>query len=197
MMNHNQIIEQKNMLRKQYETLRAGISLEERLKAEARILEHVQASEVILTSDHICSFVSFGTEVSTKGIHAFILQSGKTLYLPRISGSRTMDMIRVDAQTQFEINSYGIQEPIGEIMDTSSVQSAVCIIPLLSYDSFGHRLGYGGGYYDQFLSDKLSIKKIGLCFSIQCSQSEIPSEHHDIILDMIINEQGIFFPQKK
>jgi len=196
-MNDNHIIEQKKVLRRHFERLRAGISAEEREFAETKILEHLSASDVFHDSDSICSFVSYGTEISTKNLNEFILASGKTLYLPRIRGHRTMDMIRVTPDTTFDTNTYGIKEPIGEVVEIVNALNTICIIPLLSYDDYGHRLGYGGGFYDAYLHNDHTMKKIGMCFSLQYSQTELPTEEHDIILDLVINELGIFCPQKK
>jgi 5-formyltetrahydrofolate cyclo-ligase len=197
MMNSISIFDQKKMLRHQYETLRADLSLEERENCEHNILEHIVHSEIYHSSNIICSFVSFGTEVSTKRLNEKILESGKMLCLPRIVGIRTMDMIIVHPQTSFDTNKYGINEPIGKVMEFSNELTALCILPLLSYDSRGHRLGYGGGFYDVFLQKNNQLQRLGISFSKQYSEIELPFEDHDVLLDMIVNEHGLYQIQKK
>ena len=197
MMNHDSVIEKKKKLRQQYESIRASLLTQEREMCEHNIMEHVCASEMYHSSDIICSFVSFGSEVSTKELNDMILGSGKTLCLPRIKEARKMEMIVVNTHTAFVMNKYGINEPIGQSIHFTLDINALCIVPLLSYDSFGHRLGYGGGFYDVFLQRYQQLPTLGIAFSKQYSEAELPHEEHDTILDMIINEHGLHHSEKK
>jgi 5-formyltetrahydrofolate cyclo-ligase len=197
MMNHDSVIEKKKKLRQQYEEIRASLSIQEREMSEHKIMEHVFASEVYHSSDLVCSFVSFGSEVSTKRLNDKILGSGKTLCLPRIMGARKMEMIEVNSHTTYVMNKYGINEPIGQPIQLTHEFNALCIVPLLAYDSFGHRLGYGGGFYDVFLGEYLKILTLGIAFSNQYSDTELPYEEHDAMLKMIINEHGLHQIEKK
>lgn len=64
----------------------------------------------------------------------------------------------------FEINQYGIPEPIGgiEVLETDI---DIAFIPLLAFDKKGNRVGYGKGYYDRFLAKcRKDVLKIGLSF---------------------------------
>ena len=196
-MNHDSVIEKKKKLRQQYEEIRASLSIQEREMSEHKIMEHVFASEVYHSSDLVCSFVSFGSEVSTKRLNDKILGSGKTLCLPRIMGARKMEMIEVNSHTTYVMNKYGINEPIGQPIQLTHEFNALCIVPLLAYDSFGHRLGYGGGFYDVFLGEYLKILTLGIAFSNQYSDTELPYEEHDAMLKMIINEHGLHQIEKK
>lgn len=197
MMNHDSVIEKKKKLRQQYEEIRASLSIQEREMSEHKIMEHVFASELYHSSDLVCSFVSFGSEVSTKRLNDKILGSGKTLCLPRIMGARKMEMIEVNSHTTYVMNKYGINEPIGQPIQLTHEFNALCIVPLLAYDSFGHRLGYGGGFYDVFLGEYLKILTLGIAFSNQYSDTELPYEEHDAMLKMIINEHGLHQIEKK
>jgi 5,10-methenyltetrahydrofolate synthetase len=67
----------------------------------------------------------------------------------------------------------------------------VAIVPMLGFDETLQRIGYGGGYYDKFLSDKPSAKKIGVCFEAG-KVSRVPSEDHDIPMDVIITEKQAY-----
>jgi 5-formyltetrahydrofolate cyclo-ligase len=196
-MNHDSVIEKKKKLRQQYEEIRASLSIQEREMSEQNIMEHVFASKVYHSSDIICSFVSFGSEVSTKLLNDKILGSGKILCLPRIMGARKMEMIVVNTHTTYVLNKYGINEPIGQPMQLTHEFNALCIVPLLAYDSFGHRLGYGGGFYDVFLGEYQKILTLGIAFSNQYSDTELPYEEHDVMLKMIINEHGLHQIEKK
>jgi 5-formyltetrahydrofolate cyclo-ligase len=92
---------------------------------------------------------------------------------------------------------YGIKEPMEEyVRPTSSEQLDLIIVPAVAYDRRGYRIGYGGGYYDRFLSslDK-DIVTIGIAFDIQIV-GEVPVQPFDIPVDMVITESGIIKGEK-
>ena len=64
----------------------------------------------------------------------------------------------------------------------------VIIVPMLGFDESLHRLGYGSGYYDKFLSAQRQAIKIGVCFEIG-KVSQLPHEAHDVALYQIITEE--------
>jgi 5-formyltetrahydrofolate cyclo-ligase len=65
----------------------------------------------------------------------------------------------------------------------------VVIVPMLGFDSTLNRIGYGGGYYDKFLSEQKQSRKIGVCFALG-QVEKIPTEDHDIALDLLVTETG-------
>ena len=69
------------------------------------------------------------------------------------------------------------------------------LIPLLAYDNQNHRLGYGGGFYDRYLSKFLRAHKkiitIGIAFSFQ-KYHKIPVTTNDVKLNFILTEKGMF-----
>ena len=68
----------------------------------------------------------------------------------------------------------------------------VVIVPMLGFDSGLQRLGYGGGYYDRFLSTQPKARKIGVCFEA-CKVSTIPYEDHDIKMNIIVTESQVYY----
>jgi 5-formyltetrahydrofolate cyclo-ligase len=68
----------------------------------------------------------------------------------------------------------------------------VIVVPLLGFNSQGHRIGYGSGFYDRFLASQQQAITIGLCY--QNGRCEFVAEPHDIPLHYIITEQGISQP---
>ena len=100
-----------------------------------------------------------------------------------------------------EFNKIGIKNPL-KILHNPTYEELyieetlpnLLLVPLLAYDVFGNRIGYGGGFYDktlQYLHSKNNkIISIGVAFKFQeCNY--IPSEKHDIKLNAILNEDGL------
>lgn len=69
------------------------------------------------------------------------------------------------------------------------------IVPLVVFDEYCNRIGFGGGWYDRFLKSQPQALKIGFAFESQRA-SEIPVESHDIQLDMIITESTVYYTNK-
>lgn len=66
------------------------------------------------------------------------------------------------------------------------------VIPTLGFDLKGNRLGWGGGFYDQFLADQRQALKIGLCYQIGYLPKGLLAETHDIPLDIVITESKTY-----
>tara|TARA_Y100001958_G_C21127813_1_gene469996 strand:+ start:68 stop:619 length:552 start_codon:yes stop_codon:yes gene_type:complete len=88
------------------------------------------------------------------------------------------------------LNKYGIPEPI----KSKPIVPDIMFLPLLSFDRFKNRLGYGKGYYDKYLNKHYLKKKkiftVGVAFSFQ-KYNKLPINNRDFKLDLIITEKGI------
>jgi 5-formyltetrahydrofolate cyclo-ligase len=81
---------------------------------------------------------------------------------------------------------YGIPEPMAH---WPAVTPALLLVPLLAFDPWGHRLGYGGGFYDRTL-EALNVPAIGIGYAGQ-EVAALPHEPHDIALDGVLTEHGL------
>ena len=88
--------------------------------------------------------------------------------------------------------SFGILEPLPEVRKIYPYEAVrLAIVPGVAFDLEGHRIGYGLGFYDSFLSRLTKyIPKIGLAFEMQIMEN-LPEESHDVTLDKIITEERI------
>ena len=83
--------------------------------------------------------------------------------------------------------AYGIHEPHRE---WPRVTPDIVLVPLLAYDDHGHRLGYGGGYYDRTLAALPRARAIGIAYAGQ-RMDFLPHGAHDYPLDAILTENGL------
>lgn len=75
--------------------------------------------------------------------------------------------------------------------NTSELSPDTLIIPMVGFDLSGHRLGYGGGYYDKTLSNIPQALKVGVAFELSRISNIFP-QWHDIPMDFIVTEKGVF-----
>lgn len=147
--------------------------------------------------DHLFIYADYHGEVGTTTLIEDALIKGKAVYLPKVLENfeeSRMDFFRV--YNTFElVNGYkGIREPMGNSERCFSYplhanEKMLMLVPGVCFDKHGNRLGYGKGYYDNYLKDKPNMIKIGLCFAIQMLD-EIPVNERDIRLDLVLSEES-------
>jgi len=97
----------------------------------------------------------------------------------------------VDDNTSFEVNKFGIEEPIDGI-DMIPTEIDMFIVPLLGFDKKGHRVGYGKGCYDRFLKKcRKDCIKIGFSYFDAIEKIE-DTDKYDIKLDYCITPERSF-----
>ena len=123
-------------------------------------------------------------EVSTNKIVSLLIEANKKVIVPKVYNDQLIHF-EIDLATEFTINELGIREPITKIeFDKSLIE--IIIVPLLVFDKKGHRVGYGGGYYDRFLGDTPNnVVKIGLSLFEPVDQISDINEN-DIRLNLVV-----------
>ena len=131
---------------------------------------------------------SFGTEADTMPAIDGLFAREKTVLLPRVEG-RDMVAVPYEKGAPLHAGAYGIFEPSGQAY---AGKVDVVVLPLLAADPRGGRLGYGGGYYDRYLSDATAGKalKIGYCYDFQVVEDACADER-DVPLDIIVTDKRV------
>ena len=111
--------------------------------------------------------------------------------LPVIANNNLMKFYPWKKNEILVVNKFGMLEP----KTTKAKIPDVMLIPSLAFDKDKFRLGYGGGYYDRFLSKSIKenndILKVGVAFSFQ-KYHKLPINQNDVKLDFILTEKGIY-----
>ena len=102
-----------------------------------------------------------------------------------------MTSVQFDGSSEFVEDRWGIREPNGcEIVDPSSID--VVLVPLLCFDTSGHRVGYGKGFYDRFLMKlRPDCQKIGVTYWPP-AHGPIDTHDGDRTLDLCITPDETF-----
>lgn len=182
------IKQQKNILRKGILKRRNGLSEAQRELKSRKILDRLINLNELKNADKICVYVSKGSEPDTFNIIQHLISIGKALYAPKSDiNSNFMTFYRVNSLSGLSLGAFSVLEPSDENEKyIYSNVNDICIVPALSFDKQGYRLGYGKGYYDRFLKDFNGIK-IGICFDEFITES-LPRFVTDISADVIITE---------
>ena len=104
--------------------------------------------------------------------------NNKVICYPKVVGNDLEFYI----PTKFELGSFNVLEPIGSLIDKNDID--IIIVPLLFFDKYNNRVGYGKGYYDRYLKDYKGIT-IGVGYDFQ-EVEEIDAKPTDIKLNYII-----------
>ncbi len=179
----------KMQLREQYKTLRREMPPREKARCDRRIAERVASLWQYKRCRLLLTYVSTDIEVDTAAIIQRALADGKTVAVPRcVPGTRRMEFYRIDGMEELEKGSFGVLEPrpVRERLITD-FRTGLCIVPALSYDWSGYRLGYGKGYYDRFLS-RFGGDMIGICYS-SCVRRVLPHGKYDRPVSLLVTER--------
>ena len=184
----------KGALRRHLKALRDGLAEEHRVAMDAAIARATIALPAYRNSPVICAYASFGTEVSTRAIIEDAWRRGKCVVLPRcIPGTRCMDWYRVDSFEGLERSPMGIEEPPANparVFDAFDAET-VALVPGLTFEPAGFRMGYGGGFYDTFLQEFPGVS-VGLCRTTHLSKHVPYREMHDLPVNLVVTDGPVF-----
>lgn len=154
----------------------------------ARLAAHAAALD-IPSNSLIGAYAALPGEADPHLLLEQLALTGCTFAFPRVSarGEALVFHHWKDGRV-LQPGAYGIAEPSP---DWPIAHPQILLVPLLAFNSTGHRLGYGGGFYDRTLAELGSgIRTIGIAYAGQ-EVAQLPREPHDHPLDMIATETGV------
>lgn len=131
----------------------------------------------------VYGYLPYNQEVRTTPILEQALKDGKQVAVPKVIGEE-MRFIRMEDLSRVEKGYAGIPEPIadGPVADDPY---ALVLMPGLAFDAQGHRIGYGGGFYDKFLALEPNHPTVALCYDFQMVD-RLETEEFDIPVDLVL-----------
>lgn len=133
------------------------------------------------------TYLSHKGEVSTDAIVAKFMDK-KKIVVPRISG-KLLHLHELHEKAEFTKGHFGIREPKNCVRKAKWGAVDIALIPGIAFDKTGHRIGFGGGYFDRFLK-KLRCTTIGLAYEFQIIE-KVPTHKYDVPVDYIVTEERI------
>lgn len=158
------------------------------------IISKLYDTNLYKDAEVIMTFISFGDEVNTHDFIKKSLANGKKIVVP-ITFPKTKEIKPSEIYdfNELEIGYYNILTPKSEFIRFITPENIdLAIVPGVAFDRDGYRVGYGGGYYDRFLSKYPTIKKLGIAFDLQLIDT-VPKEDFDIPVEYILTEKQFIF----
>lgn len=196
------IAKAKKRLRKKYGALRAAISPKEKEALDLALSREVVSLAEFRNAEIVFLYASYASEPDTSRVAKEALRRGKILAYPRTDPvSHRITFYRVADTKDLVPGFHGIPEPPADAEEITPDEKTFCLVPALSYDTSGFRLGYGGGYYDRFLSEsarraadagnpRLFPMTVGAVYSRLISEIPLPHGRYDLPVSLILSEKG-------
>lgn len=170
--------------------LRQAIRARKRAMTEEDILRRSEIlagkfarSNAYRAAKTIYGYLPYNQEVRTVPMLRRALEEGKRVAVPKVYGD-DMKFIYLDDLSQVAKGYAGIPEPVAD-GPVAQDEAALVLMPGLAFDRAGHRIGYGGGFYDKFLAREPHHPTVALCYDFQV-MDRLETEEFDIPVDLVI-----------
>jgi 5-formyltetrahydrofolate cyclo-ligase len=187
----------KPSLRQQMLARRLALPAVEAARLAQATLRHFNDHPILAESEDVAGYAAMRQEMDVLPILASLALLGRRTALPRVTGRNApLTFHRWRAGEALVNHPLGMKEPAP---DAPPLSPALVLVPLLGFDRSGHRLGYGGGYYDRTISALRLMPNppliIGVGYDFQ-EVAKLPAETHDVKLDGILTELGVSMFEK-
>lgn len=173
----------KKELRGKIREMKRAMTEQQIENASRELGEKFAACEQYIHAKTIYGYMPYNQEVRTVPMLERALREGKQVAVPKVYGD-TMRFILVTDLTRMAKSNMGIPEPIDD-GPVAADPAALVLMPGLAFTIRGDRMGYGGGYYDKFLSAEPNHPTVALCYDFQILES-LPTEEYDIPVDLVL-----------
>ncbi|MFC2064622.1 5-formyltetrahydrofolate cyclo-ligase [Chloroflexota bacterium] len=181
------ILEEKKQLRRQCLVKRASLTGDFRRQASSSICRHIQSWSAFQQASVIFTYMPMSEEVDL--LPLLTDNPDKEWVIPRIQPHNQMILHPYQPHKLIR-HRFGMLEPSPESPRIPSDRVDLVLVPGLTFDLKGWRLGYGGGFYDTFLADLPGLVTLGVTYHILLLD-EIPYMAHDIPVKALVTEKGI------
>jgi 5-formyltetrahydrofolate cyclo-ligase len=173
----------KKQLRREIREKKRAMSEAEIQEKSRRLGELFVNSQLYRSAKTIYGYLPYNQEVRTVPMLERAMADGKRVAVPKVYGDE-MKFIYLDDLSAVEKGYAGIPEPVADT-PVADDETALVLMPGLAFDRDGHRIGYGGGFYDKFLAQEPNHPTLALCYDFQMLP-ELHTEEFDIPVDQVL-----------
>lgn len=173
----------KKALRAEIRAKKRAMTAQEIEEKSAALAEAFYKTAEYKNAKTIYGYLPYNQEVRTTQMLSHALADGKQVAVPKVYGDE-MKFILLSDLTQVAKGYAGIPEPLAD-GPVAADPTALVLMPGLAFDPEGHRLGYGGGFYDKFLAAEPDHPTLALCYDFQMLP-HLDTESYDIPVDRVL-----------
>lgn len=173
----------KQELRSRIRTAKQAMTPQDIASRSEALCRMVLDTDAYRHAQTLYGYLPFNQEVDLLWLLRQALADGKQVALPKCYG-KEMRFVLISDPAQVRPSSFGAPEPIADA-PIADDKAALVLVPGLAFDRRGYRIGYGGGYYDRFLSREPDHPTIALCFDFQYFP-RLEAEDHDIPVNLVL-----------
>lgn len=176
----------KDILRKWAKETRKTLDLK---RVSAQIENQIRDLERYKNASTVMSYLAKDIEIS---LSSLFQDKTKSWFLPVLQSEQIIAAPYILSKTQLKKHKFGILEPQIESKDCfdqikKKVNLDVIFVPGLCFDKHGNRIGFGSGFYDEFLKLNKNSFKIGCCPK-ECLVDSFPIDEWDVKVDLVITD---------
>lgn len=177
----------KGRVRREGIKARLALTSDEVREKSHKIMETLFSLDEFHRAKALMFYVDMRNEVETKAAIEKTLALGKRVVVPKVKKGYGLLAIEIQGLDELSPGTFDVLEPMKN--DEIPLEYIdLVVVPGVAFNTKGYRLGYGGGYYDNFLPKiRDDAKKVAVAFDLQLVET-LPIEPHDVRMDMIITE---------
>ena len=172
-------------------TARDAIPVADRIEKSLQLADHGLSVIEFLPGIVISGFLPIRSEVDLRPLMAGLRNRGARICVPVILDKETIAFRELLPDTCLVDCGFGTSAPGPE---AAVLNPDILLVPLAAFDASGHRIGYGGGYYDRAIAQLQGngrvLRLIGVAFDCQ-EVASVPAESHDVPLQAVLTESGL------
>ena len=173
----------KKELRAQVRARKRAMTGEQIREKSEKLTRLLTETEAYRNARSIYGYLPYNQEVRTVPLLEQTLRDGKRVAVPKCRGDE-MRFIWMDDLTAVEKGYAGIPEPVADGPEADD-ETALVLMPGLAFDREGHRIGYGGGFYDKFLARERNHPTVALCYDFQIFD-HLETDEFDVPVDLVL-----------
>jgi 5-formyltetrahydrofolate cyclo-ligase len=187
---------QRRELRQQLAERRRALSPPQRIAAAQGLRRSLEQLPEYFTDARVAGYWASNGELPLNLVIPPLATRGQRFLLPVLTDERELRFAPWQAGDPVEPNRHGIPEPVAPREWFAPFQLDLVLVPLLGFDRRGHRLGYGGGYYDRsfaFLKEQVRPTEpllVGIAYDFQ-ELDAIAAKPWDVRLDYIATDREL------
>ncbi|MCL4686255.1 5-formyltetrahydrofolate cyclo-ligase [Myxococcota bacterium] len=169
---------------------RRSVDADVRRAAGQAVTRRIVASPEFRRAERVALYMALPDEIPTEGLLRTVLDTGRSLLLPRPGAARRLEFASVRDLASLVPGCFGTLEPPRSCGAETLRPEDLVLVPGVAFDRFGHRLGRGGGWYDRSLPDAVS-DVYGVAYEFQLLAA-VPATHRDRRVIGVYTEAGLW-----